>query len=108
MATAELLHAASVLIAGMGKSPIQSNAVGPVCTWCSNDSPIWPTNSAFMSFLGLRLGHFWKASMAASEKSSLALMPSILPNLLMPADTIEASGLPVISLSSPYEVKLML
>ena len=57
-ATADELHAASVLIDGIGVSPAQSAIVGPVCPWCSKDSPICPTNSAWMSLFGSRLGHF--------------------------------------------------
>ena len=58
-----------------------------------------------MSFLGSRLGHFWKASIAASVKSSLAHTPSLLPNLDMPAVTIDANGLPFIIVSSPRKVE---
>jgi len=57
-ATADELQAASVLIVGTGVSPIQSATVGPVCPWCSKDSPICPTISALMSFFGSRFGHF--------------------------------------------------
>jgi hypothetical protein len=62
-------------------------------------------NNALMSFFGLRFGHFSKASIAASAKSSLALTPSILPNLDMPAETIEANGLPVITVPISHEVE---
>jgi len=55
-----------------------------------------------MSFLGFRFGHFWKASTAASAKSSRAQVPSRFPNLDMPAVTIEASGLPCMCFGLPW------
>lgn len=93
-ATPEEAHAASTLVAGIGRRPAQSDIMGATCAWCSNDSDICPTYSALTSLFGSIFGQSVKASLAASRKISLEYLPSNLPNLERPAETIDASGFP--------------
>ncbi len=100
IAAPEDAQATSVLTAGAGSSPDQSESMGAEWPWCSKDSLIMPMMSPFTSFLGSRSGHLSKASIAASTKSSLPVHSSLLPNLDMPAEMTATRGFPFKLVSS--------
>lgn len=63
-----------------------------------------PTIRLWTSFFGSSSRHLSKASLAASAKSSLPEIPSLLPNLDSPADIMETNGLLVMWFTSKFGV----